>query len=119
MFGCSRGENFKFNTVSGTVTMNGQPLPGVLVSFYPSQSGPASAGVTDSSGKFNLHDRDGTPGAVAGEHSVMIITAPTESGAPAKETILPKYNTETELKETVKEGPNEFTFALTGPAKKK
>lgn len=74
--GCPSGESFPLANVSGTVTHNGEPMPGVMVTFYPRgsadnpNSGPYSEGVTDASGKYSLTTRYGNPGAVVGTHRV-------------------------------------------------
>jgi len=73
--GCG-GENFVSVPVSGTVTMDGEPLVGVEIAFFPEPTsttsivGPFSVGVTDSAGKFELKTRYGEPGAVVGKHRV-------------------------------------------------
>jgi hypothetical protein len=73
--GCS-GESFNTVPVSGTVTLDGEPLPGVEVVFYPEPTestavvGPFSVATTDSAGKFTLETRYGEAGAVVGKHRV-------------------------------------------------
>lgn len=58
--------------VSGTVTMNGQPLEGASVSFTPkSGTKHTSIGITDSKGQYELV-LNRVAGAVIGEHSVRI-----------------------------------------------
>ncbi|MDG1873855.1 MAG: carboxypeptidase-like regulatory domain-containing protein [Mariniblastus sp.] len=73
--GCG-GENFSSVPVSGTVTMDGKPIAGVAITFYPEATestsivGPFSEAVTDSEGKFELKTRYGDPGAVVGQHRI-------------------------------------------------
>lgn len=75
LVGCS-GEDFGSVPVSGTVTLDGEPLAGVEVSFFPQPTestsivGPFSIGVTDADGKFELRTRYDKPGAVVGRHKV-------------------------------------------------
>src|SRR5262245_36401663 len=61
--------------VSGTVTRNGQPVPGLVVSFVPVaalQTG-VSIGETDDTGKYNLTvAKTGKSGAVVGTHKVWV-----------------------------------------------
>src|SRR5262245_17864253 len=64
--------------VSGTVTMDGQPLAGAEISFAPIakegaiEAGPGSAGKTDKEGKFTLKTIKGESGAIPGKHRVAI-----------------------------------------------
>jgi hypothetical protein len=73
--GCS-GNSFKTVPVSGTVTLDGEPVAGVEVVFFPKPTessavvGPFSTAITDGEGKFTLVTRYGDPGAVVGAHRV-------------------------------------------------
>jgi len=57
------------------VTHNGQPVPGLVVSFVPeavTETG-VSSGETDSSGKYTLKvAKTGSSGAVVGKHKVWV-----------------------------------------------
>jgi hypothetical protein len=97
--------------VSGTVTLDGKPLPGVHVAFQPlarpgqQDPGVGSYALTAADGKFTLLMTDGErPGAVAGKHRVEItsrsevpdnIDLPTRP--PPKVLIPAKYNRDSEL----------------------
>jgi hypothetical protein len=71
--GCGGSESVV--SVSGTVTHNGQPVPGLVVSFVPqaaSETG-VSTGQTDDSGKYDLTVvKSGRRGAVVGTHKVWV-----------------------------------------------
>jgi hypothetical protein len=60
--------------VTGTVTLNGQPLEFVQVEFWPEVSGGIrSTGTTDAEGKFTLKTDDGlATGASPGRHKVAL-----------------------------------------------
>ena len=74
-------------SVSGTVTLDGQPLEGAMVSFVPSQ-GRASNGKTDADGNFTLHYTGAIEGAVLGTHRVMISKwIPDPDYEPSKEEL--------------------------------
>jgi hypothetical protein len=63
--------------VSGKVTLDGVPMPGVEVVFSPkakpgnSNSGPYSIGMTDTEGNYELKTRYGDSGAIIGVHTVV------------------------------------------------
>lgn len=78
--GCgSSGGRPELGTVSGTVTMDGKPLAGVVVSFAP-ESGRTSSGVTDADGKYELTYAHGAKGAQVGKHSVHVSSQGGERG---------------------------------------
>lgn len=76
--GCG-GPGIETVPVSGVVTLDGQPVPNVLVTFQPvargaaeSSSSPGSNGTTDSEGRYELKTPDGS-GAIVGEHIVTLV----------------------------------------------
>lgn len=103
-------------TVTGTVTLNKQPLAGAGIVFQPSGGRP-SYGMTDSAGRYALEYAQDVPGARIGRHTVIIRTRFTGDfpGDPkASPERLPKrYHDETELTADVKAGENIFDFDLT------
>lgn len=113
MAGCGGGPNDQpvVHPVHGVVTLDGQPLANALVYFAP-EKGPSSAGVTDSSGKYELHDKTGLNGAVVGTHTVTISTDLDGSRKKENEKVPPQYNTKTTLSAVVKEGDNTHDFPL-------
>jgi hypothetical protein len=102
--------------VSGVITLDGKPVPGAQVSFQPQggtqkNPGPGSAGICDSSGRYELTTIRKEPGAVPGPHAVRIygpkgnVSASSDTDAPGrKELFPPKYNFQTELSFEVPEG---------------
>ncbi len=58
-------------TVTGTVTMDGKPLPNAIVSFVPEAGGRASVGTTDDSGTYQLGYINQL-GALIGNHKISI-----------------------------------------------
>ncbi|MFT5300767.1 MAG: hypothetical protein ACI87E_004463 [Mariniblastus sp.] len=73
--GC-KGNGFTLAPVSGTVTVDGAPVPDLNIAFYPKGTeenpapGPFSTGKTDSAGQFTLVSRGGEKGAVVGLNRV-------------------------------------------------
>jgi hypothetical protein len=80
--GCGGSEQIV--SVSGTVTHNGQPVPGLVVSFVPdaaTETG-VSTGETDRDGKYSLKvAKSGSSGAVVGKHKVWV-SLPRQATAP-------------------------------------
>ena len=135
--GCGSGP--PVGTVTGTVTMDGAPLPNALVTFVPEGGGQPAMGKTDATGKYELYRR-GEAGALIGTHTVVVTTAPDPAAAPAteiasdsaeyekqamggaasdynratvKESIPARYNSQSQLKHEVKSGKNEINLELT------
>ena len=103
----------ELGTVSGAVTLDGKPLPGVMVVFQPqgAEAGRASMGKTDEQGRYVLTYNTELDGAAVGNHKVRV-TTPTEHPTPGFVDPIPaKYNTNTQLTKEVK--PGEQTIDLT------
>ncbi len=98
--------------VTGTVTLNGEPLAGASVIFQ-SESGHSSMGTTDSTGSYQLTAPGNQKGAVIGLNKVKInskLDAPP--GPNWKDPIPARYNSASELSAQVNAGQNSFNFAL-------
>jgi hypothetical protein len=106
----------KLGAVTGTVTMDGQPVADAAVTFDGANPGePPSLGQTDSSGKYELYYSRGHKGATIGEHVIRISTyggSTADDAEPRKETIPARYNVKSELKAEVKRGANNHNFDL-------
>jgi hypothetical protein len=73
--GCSNPDS-KYSKVEGTVTLDGQPVEGVTVTFYPVEQGLEGAvGRTNASGQFSLTSTgalQGGTGVLPGEYRVTV-----------------------------------------------
>jgi hypothetical protein len=73
--GCG-GPRLEYAEVAGKVTLDGQPLAGVLVRFYPlsdaSEQLPYATGMTDEGGVYRLTAQTGESGALVGRHRVVV-----------------------------------------------
>lgn len=110
--GC--GDNLKLAKVTGTVTLDGQPLANARVLFQPKQGRP-SLGITDPSGRFELQYTQEKKGAVPGEHVVSITTSSAENadeGNRVKEIVPSRYNSRTTLTVMVDKSHRTHDFAL-------
>lgn len=116
--GCNgQGDRPPLGTVGGTVTLDGQPLSGVQVTFAP-ESGRPSAGRTDDSGRYELLYILNTKGAKVGKHRVIIDWPPAEEEDETtpktqdRPKIPVRYNRQTTLAGEVKSGGNTLDFSL-------
>jgi hypothetical protein len=120
------GDTLPRVAVSGSVTLDGTPLPAGSIQFVP-KSAEAGKGVTATGeikdGKFAIAKAQGP---VPGDYEVSIsslhglVISPSEQpGPPPKqeaEKVPDRYNTNTTLTQDVSAGgPNAFEFALSTP----
>ena len=106
--GCSQDDRPALAPVSGSVTLDGQPLERAAVLFRPTE-GRASRGLTDAEGRFELTYLRDIKGAILGSHQVSITT---RTEIDPEERIPQKYNVRTTLTREVEDKQNEFEFAL-------
>lgn len=111
--GCGGGSDYvvpELMEVSGTVTLNDEPLTNASVIFtpQPGTSGTGAIGVTDSSGKYTLKHKSDKPGIESGKYYVTFSKWAMPDGSPipdgktaadveAKDIIPKKYRDVTEL----------------------
>ena len=112
--GCSSSDAPPLGQVSGTVTLDGQPVADAQLFFVPA-SGAPSVGKTDQKGQYTLAYDQKLKGAVIGQHTVRI-TKIGEPGTPndTKNLLPEKYNEKSPLTAEVKAGQNSLNFQLTG-----
>lgn len=87
--GCDQPTNLV--PAAGIVKIDGKEAENITVQFLPDSldggtSGPSSFGSSDASGRFTLQTHDGKPGAVPGQHVVMLVDEDEErpaQGEPA------------------------------------
>lgn len=115
--GCSDGRS----SVSGSVTLDGQPLTKtdnrtVTIMFTPEAGGAPASALVDESGSFTLHT-----GAKAGldPGKYVVTLAAVEVSSTGKRLVAPeRYGdpTKSDLRAEVKPGSNDFEFDLTSAA---
>lgn len=118
--------NLDLASVSGTVTLDGQPLPNAYVVFEADDK-TFSFGSTDANGQYTLQFNSQRAGTTPGSKVVRITSngaagevyeqdpdGVTEEGtsSASAEKIPAKYNTKSELKATIESGSNTFDFEL-------
>jgi hypothetical protein len=76
--------------VSGTVLLDGKPLAGVTVAFFPQSERADSSwvgrGTTDSAGRYTLVGPEGLAGAVVGTNCVVVLPPKTLRTSDATST---------------------------------
>lgn len=112
--GCFKGDTPELGYVEGNVTLDGEPLEGALITFYPQGGGRPSYGRTNASGWYEMIYTNQAKGVLPGEHSISISTFQrAEDGVEGSpETVPAKYNVETELTRTVEASDNVIDFEL-------
>ena len=103
----------KTEPVAGVVTLDGEPLPGVQVVFYPVEGDRKnSIGTTDETGAYSLDYTRHDVGAMIGHYKVLISKrVSTDKGEV--ETLPAKFNRESNFKaEVTSSGDNKFNFDL-------
>jgi len=73
LIGCGRGDYPETVSVTGRVTLDGQPLPDAIVTFMPVDGQRSGSGTTDARGAFSLSTFQSGDGAVPGDHQVAIM----------------------------------------------
>jgi hypothetical protein len=122
LVGCGGSDTPELATVSGQVTLDGQPLPDARVQFQPTGEGRLTIATTDANGQYELLYTEGVPGTVAGKYLVRINTGQQasdvrEGATPAiPEKVPVQYNRDArdtpEMNVEVKPGSNEINFPL-------
>jgi hypothetical protein len=125
--GCSGGR--KLVPVSGTVTVDGQPAKGVVVSFQPlgdksdENPGRGSSAYTDESGHYTLIYDGEKPGALTGKHRIRISpqwVTNKEGGGPALNYPIPPewHDMSKQEYEVPANGTDQANFSIDTGAKK-
>jgi hypothetical protein len=106
--------------VTGTVTLDGKPLQGAVVTFAPEKEGSTSYGMTDAEGNYSLMYSRDKSGAMVGKHNVSVETERLTAedmaeGVPVPEFVpVPeKYKQPGALTANVEGGDNDIDFDLT------
>lgn len=75
--GCG-GQGFTSADVTGTVKLDGKPVPGLMVQFEPKDGEgtrlPPGMGLTNAEGKFVILRPGGKSGAVVGSNTVRVLS---------------------------------------------
>jgi hypothetical protein len=112
--GCGgSGDMPEIGQVSGTVTLDGKPLPGALIKFKP-DVGRVSAAVTDAEGRYTLQYKKDVYGTKLGTNTVSLEYELGASGPPIPRS----WGDQSTEKVEVKPGDNTFDFALKSDAPK-
>ena len=120
--GCGTPDDLNRQAITGTVTLDGQPMPRGAILFEPaSEHSGTAVGATIRSGDFTIAKRDGP---VPGRYRVRVYASSGVQAPPAKgqtertprpmvERLPARYNTQSELGvEVVVRAVNRFRFDL-------
>ena len=83
--GCSSGARRPPTyPVTGTVTFQGKPVAGAVITFVPADKGEAASAITDSEGRYALTTWQAGDGARPGEYRVKVSKQEQQTVDPAK-----------------------------------
>jgi len=103
--GCSRGRQYPpTHSVSGVVTVDGQPVADAIVSFLSDNGQYPANGSTDASGRYELTSFTRGDGAMEGSFRVTIVKYEKEGGDKAAGSAEKPAAEEAEAEETGNEG---------------
>ena len=117
--GCGSGSGMV--SAGGTVTLDGEPLAGVVVEFRPvDPGGTPSFGLTDASGRYRLMRTAFESGVVPGNYAIRIYADSPDNAAIHCGCELPavpaRYRARSELRATVEDRRRQrFDFDLASP----
>lgn len=120
--GCGTADDTPdLGTVSGLVTLDGEPVANAKIVFKPLGGGRISTAVSNDGGGYTLEYKNNTPGAKVDRHRVSVRTGREADGLPqmegyvpaVKETIPEKYIIKSELEVEVQAGDNTIPLDLT------
>ncbi|MBA3313370.1 MAG: carboxypeptidase-like regulatory domain-containing protein [Planctomycetota bacterium] len=111
----------ELSEVTGTVTLDGKPLQGAILTFIPEAPGASTSyGITDAEGNYSLMYSRDKSGAMIGTHKVEIATEKLTADDMADGQPVPKYvpipkkyKEPGALTADVKSGDNDIDFELT------
>ena len=103
------------NGVSGTVTLDSEPLANAVVQFTPQGTeGRIALAKTGADGTYRLRTSKTVSGVTPGKYRVKITTSDIQDNeTKSKEKVPEKYNKESELIKEIKQGSNRIDFELT------
>lgn len=111
--GCGWGGGGGLGQVRGTVTLDGNPLPGAEVLFTSEEGeGRAPKGRTDEAGRYELKMSLDQRGAPPGHYKVWISTGEAGGTELIPERVPSQYNHNSELTADVTPGRNTIDFEL-------
>jgi hypothetical protein len=106
----------KLGTVTGKVTVDGEPVSDLEVTFIPvdAEMGTDAIGFTNEQGEYKLIYGRGNVGAPIGDYRVTIAGAELDGDSGEPYRLPPKYSDrrQTELTATVEGGENTINFEL-------
>ena len=100
--------------VSGTITLDGEPVEGAHIRFSPEGGGPAAFAVSDRRGRYELRTFDPGDGAIPGKYAISAVKEVTEGGMEfdspaAKEAYLKEHGQEPPKRKTVSILPEKYS----------
>ena len=100
--------------VTGTVTLDGEPLAGAYVTFSPKTAGPPAFGETDGQGRFSLQTFEPGDGAIAGKYLITVTKMASQrtmefEDEAAKEEYLRQHGDQASQPKFVNDVPDKYS----------
>lgn len=122
--GCGSGDSLNRKAISGTVTVDGRPVPNGSVSFEPLMAGGVGSGAVITEGKYTIEKKDGLPPGkyrvrITGDEGVVFGVSegkmPGDEIMPPRKSLVPaNWNSNSKEEIEVKDdGPFVFDFPIT------
>ncbi|MEW4452879.1 carboxypeptidase-like regulatory domain-containing protein [Bremerella sp. JC817] len=115
--GCGAHDGPALAPVSGKITVDGQPLVGATMEFYPQQVGAPSYGRSNEDGEFTLRYSNGQMGAVPGEHRVNVLGGHVKGKAEKKKNNDPNFQENPDRPRKGKPSRNDIPITIEPNAK--
>jgi hypothetical protein len=118
--GCGGRDLPELAPVEGKVTLDGKPVPNVMVQFLPENGGRPSTGTTDDEGHYELTYVAGEMGARLGRNKVEVVMIwPDGEPTPGVKDVVPAAykGKDTTLSFEVKAEDNVFDIPMTSSGK--
>ena len=116
---CLLGCSMDANSVSGRVTLDGEPLPDAIVQFIPEGGeGRIALGRTDNNGEYRLKSSRNITDVAPGSYLVEITTSDLAEGdgdegeGMTRELVPKRFNKQSDVIKEIKAGANKIDFDL-------
>lgn len=110
--GCGKNTGPELVPVAGTIRLDGQPLSGVVVGYFPVKEGTSAMATTDVAGNYTLQFTATKNGVIPGTYQVRILSPTDDDGRPIGPNVPRQYGDNSSLTVVVERTASRFDFDL-------